>query len=90
MRHVSVITSNPGKMREFEKELGGLGIGVTQLNKGYDEVQTDCLEEVVVHGIRELRSRGMTDFIIDDSGLFIEALGGFPGVYSAYLSLIHI
>jgi XTP/dITP diphosphohydrolase len=27
----------------------------------------------------------MADFIIEDSGLFIDPLGGFPGVYSSYI-----
>ena len=32
----------------------------------------------------ELRAKGLKDFIIDDSGMFVHALKGFPGVYSAY------
>jgi len=53
-------------------------------NLGYREVQADTLEEVVLHGMEELRTRGIENFIIDDSGLFVHVLGGFPGVYSAY------
>jgi XTP/dITP diphosphohydrolase len=71
-------------VREFATELARLGVEVDHTNLGYREVQADTLEEVVRHGMEELRRREMEDFIIDDSGLFVRALGGFPGVYSAY------
>lgn len=50
-----------------------------------DELQADTLEEVVRFCLRQLRDRGRKDFVLDDSGLFIDALGGFPGVYSSYV-----
>jgi len=80
-----LITSNPGKVKEFSEELSRLGIEVEHRTVEYDEPQTDSLEKVVRSGLRELRKKGCHDFIIDDSGLFIQAYGGFPGVYSAYV-----
>ncbi len=50
-----------------------------------EEIQADTLEEVVKHCLAELRAKRTDDVIIDDSGLFIDALGGFPGVYSSYV-----
>jgi XTP/dITP diphosphohydrolase len=32
----------------------------------------------------EIVRKGIRDFIVDDTGLFIDALKGFPGVWSAY------
>jgi XTP/dITP diphosphohydrolase len=84
MIRVKVITSNPGKLREFQSELSSLGIELEHLKVEYKEIQTDRLENVVRHGLEELKNRGLDNFIIDDSGLFIYSLGGFPGVYSAY------
>lgn len=40
------------------------------------------MEEVVLEAIREING---DNFFIEDSGLFVEALNGFPGVYSAYV-----
>lgn len=80
---IKVITSNAGKMREYAQALEGLGLEVFQGSVPYDEVQADTLEEVVSHGMRDLM-REEDSFIIDDSGLFIDHLQGFPGVYSAY------
>jgi len=81
---LKIITSNPGKVKEFRRALGGLGIDTEHVRLPYDEVQTSDLEEVVRKGMEEIRSRGIRDFIIDDSGLFVDSLRGFPGVWSAY------
>jgi XTP/dITP diphosphohydrolase len=81
---LKVITSNPGKVKEFEESLGHLGMQMEHLRHPYDEVQTSDLEEVVRKGMEEIKKDGVRDFIIDDSGLFIDSLNGFPGVWSAY------
>ena len=81
---LKVITSNPGKVAEFQRSLNELGIEMEHLHIPYDEIQTSELEEVVKIGMKEIRSKDIKDFIIDDSGMFIDALKGFPGVYSAY------
>ncbi|MBR2255237.1 MAG: RdgB/HAM1 family non-canonical purine NTP pyrophosphatase [Candidatus Methanomethylophilaceae archaeon] len=81
---VKVITSNPGKVAEYRKAFEGLGLEMEHLRLPYDEVQTSDLEEVVSKGMDEIVAKGVEDFIIDDSGLFIDALKGFPGVWSAY------
>lgn len=81
---LKVITSNPGKVREYEEALAHLGIEMEHLRLSYDEVQSSDLQEVVRKGMAEVRSKGVEDFIIDDSGLFVDHLKGFPGVWSAY------
>ena len=82
---LKVITSNPGKVAEFQKAFADMGIEMEHLRLPYDEVQTSELEEVVEKGMAEIRAKGVRDFIIDDSGMFVNALKGFPGVYSAYV-----
>lgn len=81
---LKVITSNPGKVAEYQKELGCYGIEMEHVRLPYDEVQTSDLEEVVRKGMDAIVAQGVRGFIIDDSGLFIDALKGFPGVWSAY------
>ena len=82
---IRVVTHNPGKVREYQSSLGGYGLEMEHINREYDEVQTDHLEEVVDKGMKQLHAEGLRDFMIDDSGLFVNAFGGFPGVYSAYV-----
>lgn len=82
---LAFITSNPGKVEEARKYFEALGIEVYQLPVEYPEIQADTLEEVAGYGVRWLSNRIEDSFFLDDSGLFIDALNGFPGVYSAYV-----
>ena len=84
MIHLDVITSNPGKMREFRAALEPLGFELSQHSEEIDEIQAETLEEVVRNCMEQLKARGLNNYLIDDSGLFIDSLRGFPGVYSAY------
>jgi len=79
------VTSNKGKVEEVKKYLSPLGVEIVQKNIEYPEIQANSLEEVVAFGINWLKERIDEPFFIDDSGLFIESLNGFPGVYSAYV-----
>jgi len=81
---IKIITSNPGKVKEFQEMFDPFGIEAVQHREPYDEIQTSFLEEVVERGMDHLIGIGLEDFIIDDSGLFINRLNGFPGVWSAY------
>ncbi len=82
MRELNLITSNPGKLREY-RELLSERFHVNMKSLEYPEIQADTLEEVVCHALEGLQE--YSPVIIDDSGLFIDALKGFPGVYSAYV-----
>ncbi len=84
-REITFVTSNEGKAKEVASHLRPLGVRVVQRQVPYPEIQADTLEEVAVYGLKWLKDRIDGPFFIDDSGLFIGALRGFPGVYSAYI-----
>ena len=83
--NLRIITSNPGKVLEYREALSSFGIDTEHFEMPYDEIQSAELTEVVRDGMDRLKESGMTDFIIDDSGMFVDSLRGFPGVYSAYV-----
>ncbi len=80
---LKVMTSNRGKYVEYKKKLKDHYHKIEMMNLDYPEIQADGLEEVVRFALEDLEEH--SPLIIDDSGLFIDALDGFPGVYSAYV-----
>lgn len=78
---INFITSNKGKFVEGRDIIGDM----VQRNLGYAEIQADTLEEVAIYGMNEVMTRLKEPVMLEDAGLFIEALDGFPGVYSAYV-----
>ena len=85
MKTIYFVTGNKNKFAEFENKLKGLEIKSIQKDIGYPEIQSDSLEEVVKFGIEDIKHRFDGSFIIEDAGLFIEALLNFPGVYSKFV-----
>ncbi len=85
MRKIIFVTGNPHKVREAGDILSQLGIEVSQNNCGYPELQEDELEPIASFGARWAADKLDNEVMVDDSGLFIEALGEFPGPYSAYV-----
>ncbi|ELY80973.1 XTP/dITP diphosphatase [Natrinema gari] len=83
---IRFVTGNAGKVREARDYLAGIE-PVEQIDYDYTEVQSDSLEEIAAHGAREAFAELGSDepVLVDDAGLFVEALGGFPGPYSAYV-----
>ena len=77
------VTSNKGKFGEVKDILSSFY--VVQKDIGYPEIQSSSLEEIIVFGLNSLQDTGIEKIIIEDSGLFIDAFQGFPGVYSAYI-----
>jgi len=87
MRVLRMVTSNDGKAREFAEALRGMPFRVERVHGSYEEVQADTLDEVALKSAQDLLAAGDVPrpFFLEDAGLFVDALRGFPGVYSAYV-----
>ncbi len=85
MRKIIFVTGNPHKVREAQNILSPLGIVIEQNDCGYPELQEEKLEPIAAYGAEWAAKKLNREVMVDDSGLFIEALGGFPGPYSAYV-----
>ncbi|MCH2358320.1 MAG: non-canonical purine NTP pyrophosphatase [Candidatus Poseidoniales archaeon] len=87
-------TGNPGKLAEARHYFEPLGFTVEQflINGEPPEIiepQSDDLVTVarskISQGVALLAGAGRADsaLLVEDAGLFIDVLGGFPGVYSS-------
>ncbi len=91
MRTVWFMTGNTGKVREAKHALEPLGFKVRQLIvEGVDIMEPQCedLESVARSKLKQARHHlpNPNDaLMVEDAGLFVEPLDGFPGVYSAYV-----
>jgi len=85
MKTIYFVTSNKGKFSEIKEKLTPFNINVIQKNIGYPEIQSETLEDVVRFGIKHIQKQVNHAFIIEDAGLFVDILDGFPGVYSKYV-----
>lgn len=84
-RRLTFVTGNAGKFAELRDQLRPRGITIVQDKRGYPEVQADTLREVAEAGARHLLASGLKPpFVLEDSGLFVAALRGWPGVYSRH------
>lgn len=83
---VLFITKNKHKFQEAKLIAESYGIKLVQSQVEKIEIQSDNLEEIVLYASRnlpqEVRNR---IYILEDAGLFIETLNGFPGPYSSYV-----
>jgi XTP/dITP diphosphohydrolase len=82
---LKVVTSNDGKIKEFKQTFEKTPVFPTKVSVPYPEVQASSLEEVVDFGLDNLKDKIQPPFIIDDAGVFVDGLEGFPGVYSRYV-----
>lgn len=83
-----IATGNAGKVRNFETLLAGLPltlVSLTDVGLGDMEVEENgtTLEENASLKARAYAHASGLYALADDSGLFVDALDGAPGVYSA-------
>jgi XTP/dITP diphosphohydrolase len=80
---VTFVSTNPGKLREVRDLLRPYGVRVRYRRRVLPEPQAETLAEVV--GSKLDAVRDIPGYVlVEDSGLFIPSLRGFPGVYSAH------
>ena len=82
--HVLFATSNRGKLEEARAILAPLGISVEQFDGKGIEIQADTNREIAAYASRGAAKKAGRAVLVEDAGLYVEALGGFPGPYSAY------
>lgn len=84
-RVVYFLTSNRHKFQEARGVLKEYGLRVKMLRRKIEEIQHDKLEKIAVVALSRASVGLKLPAFVEDAGLFVEALGGFPGPYSSYV-----
>lgn len=78
-------SSNSHKFSEAREILAALGIDVGHLRCSLEEVQSDSIERIAEAKAEAAFALCGGPVLVEDAALQIDALGGFPGPYSAYV-----
>jgi len=85
VRTIAFITGNAHKVREAAEILSGSGIKLRQIDLELEELQAEDLKDIAEACALRGASMLGRPVLVEDSGLFISALSGFPGPYSSYV-----
>ena len=83
-RRLVIATGNTGKLREYRELLAGTGLELIAFDIEVDEVGETYTENARLKA-ETAAERSALPALGDDSGVEVEALGGFPGLRSARL-----
>ena len=79
------VSSNSHKYHETKKILDSFGITIGFLKSDLVEIQSNSLKDIAMKKAQNAFSKHKKPIIIEDDGLFIDSLEGFPGPYSSYV-----
>jgi len=78
------VSSNTHKFTEAQRILSNLGLEISLFKTTLEEIQSNSLGEIAKRKVLDAYSKVQKPVIIEDDGLFIDSLDGFPGPYSSY------
>lgn len=84
-RVIFFATKNFNKFNEARRVLAEYNIAVGMLKIKSLEIQSDSIEEVAGASAVDAFEKCHLPIIVEDAGLFVDALKGFPGPYAAYI-----
>jgi XTP/dITP diphosphohydrolase len=77
-------SSNEHKFKEVQRILSNLGVNIKLFKTTLEEIQSNSLNEIAKRKAIDAFTKIQKSIIIEDDGLFINSLNGFPGPYSSY------
>ena len=78
------VSSNIHKFKEAKEILDSFGISIQFFKLNLEEIQSNSIKEIAIKKVQDAFSKCKKPLIIEDDGLHIDFLNGFPGPYSSY------
>ncbi len=79
------VSTNEHKYLEAKEVFDRYGLNLKWYLLEVDEIQSPSLQDIIIWKGYEISKVVNSPFIVEDTGLFIECLNGFPGPYSSYI-----
>ena len=78
-------TSNKHKFREAAEILSNYGINLKHFYFRHSEIRSDSIVKIAIEAVDAAYAKLKKPVFVEDTGLFIESLKGFPGTYSRWV-----
>ncbi len=85
MRRVYFATGNPHKIEEAKLILRNYNVELAHLNIQRIEIQSPDLVDIATYSLNQIVKEFKQPVFVEDTGLFIDSLNGFPGPFSSYV-----
>ena len=85
METITFASTNQNKFFEVQLILSTQNVSVEFAKISLVEIQSDSLEEIAREKAKTAFAEVGRQVIVEDDGLFIDSLGGFPGPYSSFV-----
>ncbi len=85
MKNITFASTNQNKFLEVQSILSTQSITVDFSQIPLVEIQSDSLEEIAREKVKTAFAKVGRQVIVEDDGLFIDSLSGFPGQYSSFV-----
>ncbi|MFC1752288.1 XTP/dITP diphosphatase [Thermoproteota archaeon] len=82
---IHFVTGNPNKFNEANRIFSNYHIELKMVKSKKFEIQNNDITTIAATSLKEVQKRISGPIIVEDSGLYISSLNGFPGPYSAYV-----
>ncbi|MEM2021177.1 MAG: XTP/dITP diphosphatase [Zestosphaera sp.] len=80
-----LVSRNKGKVTEFQRLGVDECVDVYPVELSKVEMQSDDLTDIALYSAVQASLYLKEPFFVEDSGLYVEPLSGFPGPYSSYV-----
>ena len=83
---INFASNNPNKVTEVTEILCAFNITVIPVNLKTREIQADRLEDIATDSAKATAEFSGKTVVVEDAGLFVDKLNGFPGPYSSFVN----
>lgn len=85
---ITLVSTNTGKRLSLERALAGTGYDVELVRLDLMEPQFDDIEQIAIFKAQQAFQVLHKPLVVNDGGLVIPELNGFPGPYTRYITTV--